>query len=213
MFEVTPGSFPSAPKRQVATTPLVSRSHRFALNGYGERRYPPPSLCAGTAIGRPIGPPCFRWPTRSDLHESACATVFEVKQHCHRNVTRGEAREEDEVTKLALAGMLLALSAPVAAQVGGDHNGAAQIAQGDYPAAERVLVRSLKVDANDPELLLNLATVYARTDRADRARALYQQVLAAPDERLAVGGGDVLRAHALAQSGLQRLQPLNLASR
>ncbi|WP_181814682.1 tetratricopeptide repeat protein [Sphingomonas aracearum] len=117
------------------------------------------------------------------------------------------------MTKLALAGMLLALSAPVAAQVGGDHNGAAQIAQGDYPAAERVLVRSLKVDANDPELLLNLATVYARTDRADRARALYQQVLAAPDERLAVGGGDVLRAHALAQSGLQRLQPLNLASR
>ena len=115
--------------------------------------------------------------------------------------------------KIVLSGIALACSVPLAAQYAGDHNGAAQIARGDYASAERVLVRSLKVDANDPELLLNLATVYARTDRADRAREIYQQVLASPDERLAIGEGETLRAHMLAQSGLNRLSGVSIASR
>lgn len=116
--------------------------------------------------------------------------------------------------KLISVGILLACSAPLAAaEFAADHNGAPQIARGDYAAAERVLMRSLKVDADDPELLLNLATVYARTQRSDQAKALYRQVLAAPDERLSMNDGGTLRAHIAAQSGLNQLAGITLAAR
>jgi Flp pilus assembly protein TadD len=124
------------------------------------------------------------------------------------------ACKEDGMKKVLLTALALATAYPgIAADFTGDHNGAAQIAAGDYVAAERVLVRSLRVDANDPELLLNLAAVYAKTERQGGARTLYARVLAGPDERLAIGGGSVARAHALAQTGLSRVQAVSLASR
>lgn len=99
----------------------------------------------------------------------------------------------------------LLVAAALAGSVGGaepqDFSGAAPLMQGDYAAAERAIDRELRMFPGSPDLLLNLAIVYARTDRADQARRLYAQVLAQPDEMLDSGRA-TMSAHAIARRGL-----------
>lgn len=84
-----------------------------------------------------------------------------------------------------------------------DHNGAAELARGDYARAERILAASLKVTPNDADLLLNQALLFQRTGRADAARAAFRQVLAQGDEAVTLSNGGAQSAHALARAGLQ----------
>lgn len=118
-------------------------------------------------------------------------------------------------TALALA--LSFGSLPALAQTGealaGDHNGAREIGTGDYQAAERVLAASLRTSPGDPELMLNLATVYRRSGRVNEAKALYRAVLAQPDETLVVGGNRAISSHALADSAVLALGGTRLSAR
>ena len=56
-----------------------------------------------------------------------------------------------------------------------------QILSGAYDKAEQKLLAELRVHPNRPELLLNLAAVYAKTGRTIEARTLYTKVLSKDD--------------------------------
>lgn len=82
---------------------------------------------------------------------------------------------------------------------------AAEIAQGDYSQAEAKLQSELRVYPTRPELLLNLAAVYARTGRTADARRIYAQVMQGSDVLMDLPGERVAGSHAIAQRGLNRL--------
>lgn len=109
---------------------------------------------------------------------------------------------------LVLAGLAL----PGLAQAQG-FSGAERITQGDLTGAEREIARQRQLFPNDPDLLINLAHVYARTERTAEARALYRTVLTQPDEELTLRGGTAMSAHSLAHEGLRRISAPVLAAR
>ena len=84
-------------------------------------------------------------------------------------------------------------------------NGAAQIARGDYAAAERIIVREQRLFPRDTDLLINLATVYARTGRIAEARRTYALAAAQPDEALDLTGSRTVSSRALATGALRSL--------
>ncbi|MEG3123002.1 tetratricopeptide repeat protein [Sphingomonas sp. GB1N7] len=94
-----------------------------------------------------------------------------------------------------------------------DHTGYRQIATGNYARAERTLTSELKSFPQRPELMLNLAAIYVRTDRAADARALYAAVLAQPDVLMDLSADTTAWSHALAQRGLRQLAGIQLSSR
>ncbi|MFL9840701.1 tetratricopeptide repeat protein [Sphingomonas sp. ST-64] len=87
------------------------------------------------------------------------------------------------------------------------------IAAGNYDAAERALLAERKIYRDRPELLLNLAAVYARTGRATEARALYKQVLDQKPVAMDITDGDVAGSHLVAQRGLRQLDAARMAGR
>lgn len=84
-------------------------------------------------------------------------------------------------------------------------NGAAEIARGDYQAAERALVAQRALYPDDVDLQLNLATVYLRTGRLAEARRVYRAIAAQPDQEVLLRGRPSAWSHALADAALQRL--------
>ncbi len=88
-----------------------------------------------------------------------------------------------------------------------------QIAQGNYSQAESKLLAELRVYPERPELLLNLATVYARTGRAGEARRLYTRVLGENEVLLDLNNEQTVGSHALAQRGLRRLDTVQFSAR
>lgn len=111
---------------------------------------------------------------------------------------------------LVAAGLGLGLSVPGYAQ---SYSGAEQIAGGDLAAAEREITQQRRVFPNDPDLLINLAHVYAKTDRVAEARRLYRIVLDRPDEDLVMADGRAAPAHLLASEGLRRISTQVVATR
>lgn len=108
--------------------------------------------------------------------------------------------------------MLMEVAAAAALIVGGagvavaqDFSGARQIAAGDYAGAERAITMQQGLFPRDADLMLNLAIVYRRTGRTEEARRLYEAVLTQPDELLDLPNGRTVKAHALANDGLRRL--------
>ncbi|MBB5709546.1 tetratricopeptide repeat protein [Sphingomonas xinjiangensis] len=87
------------------------------------------------------------------------------------------------------------------------------ITQGSYEAAEARLMRELRVHPDRPELLLNLAAVYARTGRADAARSLYTRVLSQDDVLMDLTSDRTAGSHMIASAGLTRLQPVQFTAR
>ncbi len=81
----------------------------------------------------------------------------------------------------------------------------AAIVGGKLAQAERDLERDTRAGSREPEVLLNLAAVYAMTDRGDQARGLYQQVLKRDDASLLLSGSRVASAHDVARKGLALL--------
>lgn len=108
---------------------------------------------------------------------------------------------------LALAAVAGAATTP--AQAGGTSDAAISksIMRGDYADAERALLPRLAAGEDTPELLLNLAAVYALTGRTEAAQALYRWVLSERDAvmDLSERDADSSSAHAIAREGLQRL--------
>ncbi|MBA4048095.1 MAG: hypothetical protein C0476_06085 [Sphingomonas sp.] len=88
-----------------------------------------------------------------------------------------------------------------------EFNGSAEIARGDYAAAEKVIVKQRKMFANDADLIVNLAMVYRKTNRADEARALYQRLLKLPSEELEMAGR-LTTSHRVAREALAKMDML-----
>jgi thioredoxin-like negative regulator of GroEL len=113
-----------------------------------------------------------------------------------------------------LVGSLAVAASAAPAQTRTDPMAAQAIARGDFTAAEHRLAAERRIYRDRPEILLNLAAVYARTGRASEAQALYQKVLASDDVLMDVSADRTASAHRIAQTGLQRLtaQPHRLAT-
>ena len=93
-------------------------------------------------------------------------------------------------------------------------NGAVQIMKGDYVAAERIIRDQAKMFPGDPDLLLNLASVYRHTGRVSEARALYRAVLARPDDMMDLPNTAAPQtAHALARAALGSMDAPQLTAR
>lgn len=86
-----------------------------------------------------------------------------------------------------------------------DRSGYTAIAAGNLSQAEATLSAERAIFPRRPEVLLNLAAVYARTDRAAQARALYDDVLASEPVALDLANGGTVSSHEIAQRGLSRL--------
>lgn len=80
-----------------------------------------------------------------------------------------------------------------------------EIASGRLADAEATLTAQRDAFAERPELMLNLAAIYLRTDRAAQARALYGEVLAADRVMLDMPSGAVVSSHEVARRGLARI--------
>jgi hypothetical protein len=79
------------------------------------------------------------------------------------------------------------------------------IAAGDLNAAERILQPASHTDSADPARLINIATVYARTQRKAEARAALERVQALPAEPLELADGGSHSSHSVARAMLARL--------
>nr|AGU11796.1 hypothetical protein [uncultured organism] len=106
---------------------------------------------------------------------------------------------------------LVAAATPAVAQ--DDRVATIQISQGAYQDAEARLVEALRAEPNQPELMINLAAVYARTGREDAARSLYTRVLSQSDVLMDLASGRTAGSHMIATSGLHRLQPVQFSAR
>ncbi len=111
--------------------------------------------------------------------------------------------------KVGMVVVAAMLSSPAFAA---DRTGYTAIAAGNLSQAERTLSAERAIFPRRPEVLLNLAAIYACTNRAAQARALYDDVLAAAPVALEVADGDTMSSHDVAQRGLSRLGEL-LAAR
>lgn len=116
--------------------------------------------------------------------------------------------------KVAAAAAFMTLMAAAPALAGDATRAAhAAIARGDMAAAERVLTDERRVFPDRPELLLNLAAVYASTGRPALAADLYGRVLARDDVMMDLTAERSASAHAIARAGLARLAPVQTAAR
>ena len=79
------------------------------------------------------------------------------------------------------------------------------ITSGNLAKAEQILQPSSYTDARDPARLINLATVYAQTQRLDKARATLELVRRLPDEALVLAGGVSFSSHNIAKAMMDRL--------
>lgn len=87
------------------------------------------------------------------------------------------------------------------------------IAKGQFGAAERKLTAEARIFPDRADVLLNLAAVYASTGRPVMAAKVYDRVLAQDDVLMDLSGNRTLSAHRIARIGLQRLIPMQTASR
>lgn len=116
------------------------------------------------------------------------------------------------IASIVLAAPLMLAPAAQAERVEGPY-AHATIQRGDYIAAERKLIAEARVFPNKPEVLLNMAAIYAKTGRNAEARALYNRVLALQSVAMDVVDGQVAPSHLVAERGLHRLQSAQMAAR
>lgn len=92
----------------------------------------------------------------------------------------------------------------------------APCAAGENPwAAEtRELQRQLVVDPDDQVAMAQLARIYLKTDRREKARRLYRGLLSLENVALERKGGEPVWSHVLAARALKTLEaPVRLGSR
>lgn len=108
--------------------------------------------------------------------------------------------------------VLVAATLPIAATAQ-QRTGYTQIASGDWATAEQTLTAERRVFPRKPELMLNLAAVYQRTNRATEARALYTEVMARPNVLMDVSAERTAWSHDLARNGLRRIGGVQMSAR
>lgn len=105
----------------------------------------------------------------------------------------------------------LALALPAQAQ---DTSASASLIKaGAYSKAESRLVGQLRARPDSPELMLNLAAVYAETGRTGEARSLYRQILAQDDVLMDVSQSRSVGSHAIARAGMRRIDAVQFSAR
>lgn len=87
------------------------------------------------------------------------------------------------------------------------------IESGRFGEAEAALRSQLALEPTKPELLINLAAIYARTNRLDDAQALYQRALNTEDVSLLLKPDVALNSHEIAHRGLRKLDRLRTAAK
>jgi len=112
---------------------------------------------------------------------------------------------------VAVVASTLGFLGSIGPAVANERSGYQAIAARDWTGAERVLLSELRIHPGRPELMLNLAAVYARTGRAAQARQLYAAVLDRPAVAMDMPSGDVRSSHAVAEQALARV-PATLAA-
>lgn len=113
---------------------------------------------------------------------------------------------------LGFAAPLMLAPLPAQAQ-DGDQVASTAIARGAWADAEKVLIKELRIHPGRPELLINLAAVYAKTGRDAEARALYAQVLGQREVLMDLTPEQTAGSHAIARTGLRRLETVQLSAR
>lgn len=106
---------------------------------------------------------------------------------------------------------LMLIAIPAQAQVSAVAS--AQIQRGAYDKAEQTLLAGLRTDPDQPELLLNLAAVYIQTGRTSEARALYARVLRQEDVLMDITTDRAVGSHAIAKTGLRRIEAVQFSAR
>lgn len=114
---------------------------------------------------------------------------------------------------LAAAPFALAALPAQAQRNNGDPVASNAIFNGNFAQAEQALNNRLRLDPDQPELLLNLAAVYTQTGRTTEARALYVRVLQQRDYEMDLSADRVSTSHAIANKGLQYIRTLQLTAR
>jgi len=113
------------------------------------------------------------------------------------------------ILKIAGGAAVAALIGSAAVAQGQDAQGnsyaASAISSGQLGEAERILRPINLSDVDDPGRLINMATVYARTQRYDDARDVLARVRMLPDEQLDLQNGATYSSHMLATAMLTRL--------
>jgi Flp pilus assembly protein TadD len=113
----------------------------------------------------------------------------------------------------------IVLAAPLAlvpaahAQLREDPYAKAAIQTGDFDLAERKLLAEQRIFPDKPEVLLNLAALYAKTGRHAQARAAYQRVLAVEPVAMDLADGQVAASTQIANRGLRLLDGSRSAAR
>ena len=90
---------------------------------------------------------------------------------------------------------------------------ASAITSGQLAVAERILQPESYADAADPARLINIATVYARTQRFVEARAALARVQALPAEQLDLANGASYSSHVIAKAMLGRMTGAELSAK
>lgn len=111
---------------------------------------------------------------------------------------------------MLMLGVAISLATPALAR---DRTGYQAIAAGNYQAAEKTLLAERRIFPSRPELMINLATVYARTGRVSEAASLYRAAAATDPVEMAMPDGGVASSRDVAQRGLDSLAPVTLAVR
>jgi thioredoxin-like negative regulator of GroEL len=114
------------------------------------------------------------------------------------------------IALVLLAAAPLALALPAHAQ---SDVASTAIVDGAYSTAEAKLVGELRARPDQPELLLNLAAVYAKTGRIAQARTLYDRVLSQDEVLMDLASQRTAGSHAIARTGLDRLEAVQFSAR
>ena len=112
-------------------------------------------------------------------------------------------REDDEVRNMPLVATAVAVvfATPLAAKPV-DNYVSTLIEEGQYQSVQAALEARIVGHRADANALLNLAFIYAQTDRSGAAAQLYRRVLDMPDANVRTNVGAIASSHALARSAL-----------
>jgi Flp pilus assembly protein TadD len=111
--------------------------------------------------------------------------------------------------KLMVPVLLLASGSAMAAE----RTGYTAIAAGALDKAQTLLEAEQRANPGRPEVMLNLAAVYQRSGRPEAARSLYAGVLAEKSVAMDMPSGAVVSSHVVAERGLAKLGPAQIATR
>lgn len=109
------------------------------------------------------------------------------------------------VRKVSVAAAVLMSAGMASAQVPGHDIGRSGLTHASLSNAEATLVKADRSTPDQPEVLLNLAAVYALSDRKSQARELYARVLSGENASLVTGSSRVANAHDIARKGISLL--------